>query len=44
MLSLLGVVAEKGSAPEGSDIAALMDGFISVGKIQSPVMGFFGQI
>ena len=44
MLSLRGIVAEKGSAPEGSDIAALMDGFISVGKIQSPVMAFFGQI
>jgi len=43
MLSLGGVMAEKGSAPEGSDAAALMDGFISVGKIQSPVMDIFGQ-
>jgi len=43
MLSFGGVILEKGTAPEGSDIAAVMDGFISVGKIHCPVMDIFGQ-
>lgn len=38
MISQIGVPVEKGIAPEGSDIAAVLDGYISVGKILSPVM------
>ena len=33
-----GVPIERGVAPEGSDIAAVLEGYISVGKIKSPVM------
>ena len=33
-----GVPVEKGVAPEGSDIAAVLDGYISIGRIKSPVM------
>lgn len=33
-----GVPVEKGIAPQGSDIDALLDGYISIGKIKSPVM------
>ena len=33
-----GVPIEKGIAPAGSDIAAVLDGYISVGKIRSTVM------
>jgi 5'-nucleotidase len=38
MLSQQGVPIGRGVAPEGSDIAAVLDGYISVGKIMSPVM------
>lgn len=38
MISQKGVPIEKGIAPEGSDIAAVLDGYISIGKIKSPVM------
>lgn len=37
-LSQRGVPIEKGAAPDGSDIAAVLDGYISIGKIKSPVM------
>ena len=33
-----GVPVEKGIAPKGSDIDALLDGYISIGRIKSPVM------
>jgi len=33
-----GVPIGKGIAPEGSDIAAVLDGYISIGKIKSTVM------
>ncbi len=39
MLSQKGVPVARGLAPEGSDIAAVLDGYISVGRIFSPVMG-----
>jgi len=39
MMSQKGVPVARGVAPEGSDIAAVLDGYISVGKILSPVMG-----
>lgn len=38
MISQTGVPAARGSAPAGSDIAAVLDGYISVGKIVSPLM------
>ena len=38
MISQQGVPIGRGVAPEGSDIAAVLDGFISIGKIMSPVM------
>lgn len=38
MLSQKGVPIGPGIAPEGTDIAAVLDGFISVGKIMSPLM------
>ena len=38
LISQKGVPIEKGAAPEGSDIAAVLDGYISIGKIVSPVM------
>ena len=38
MMSQVGVPIGPGQAPEGSDIAAVLDGFISIGKIHSPVM------
>ena len=38
MLSQQGVPIGRGVAPEGSDIAAVLDGYISIGKIMSPVM------
>lgn len=38
MISQTGVPVEKGIAPDGTDIAAVLDGYISVGKIISPVM------
>ena len=41
MLSQRGVPIGPGIAPAGSDIAAVLDGYISVGKIMSPVMGHF---
>ena len=37
-ISQKGVPIGKGTAPEGSDIAAVLDGFVSIGKIVSPVM------
>jgi Predicted acid phosphatase len=38
MISQQGVPIDPGVAPEGSDIAAVLDGYISIGKIMSPVM------
>ena len=38
LISQKGVPIEKGVAPEGSDIAAVLDGYISIGLIRSPVM------
>ena len=38
LISQKGVPIEKGAAPAGSDIAAVLDGYISIGKIKSPVM------
>ena len=38
MISQTGVPVGSGVAPEGSDIAAVLDGYISIGKIKSPVM------
>ena len=38
LISQKGVPVEKGAAPAGSDIAAVLDGYISIGKIVSPVM------
>ena len=38
LISQKGVPVEKGAAPAGSDIAAVLDGYISIGKIKSPVM------
>ena len=38
MLSQKGVPCTRDQAPDGTDIAAVLDGFISVGKIKSPVM------
>lgn len=38
LISQKGVPIEKGAAPAGSDIAAVLDGYISIGKIVSPVM------
>jgi hypothetical protein len=38
LITQKGVPIEKGIAPEGSDIAAVLDGYISIGKIKSPVM------
>ena len=38
LITQRGIPIEKGMAPEGSDIAAVLDGFISIGKIVSPVM------
>ena len=38
MLSQKGVPIGPGVAPEGTDIAAVLDGYISVGKIVSPLM------
>ena len=37
-ISQKGVPIGKGAAPAGSDIAAVLDGFVSIGKIVSPVM------
>ena len=38
LISQIGVPVEKELAPEGSDIAAVLNGYISIGKIMSPVM------
>lgn len=38
LLSQTGVPIGPGAAPAGSDIAAVLDGYISIGKIMSPVM------
>jgi len=38
LLSQTGVPIGRGAAPAGSDIAAVLDGYISIGKIMSPVM------
>ncbi len=38
MLSQSGIPIGRGIAPAGSDIAAVLDGYISVGLIRSPVM------
>lgn len=38
LISQKGVPIGRGTAPEGSDIAAVLDGYISIGKIKSPVM------
>ena len=38
LITQKGVPIEKGIAPEGSDIVAVLDGYISIGKIKSPVM------
>jgi len=39
MVRQKGVPVERGAAPEGSDIHAVLEGYISIGKIKSPVMG-----
>lgn len=38
MIRQKGVPIGPGVAPDGSDIAAVLDGFISIGKIKSPVL------
>jgi 5'-nucleotidase len=38
MLGQTGVPVAAGAAPDGTDIAAVLDGYLSLGKIKSPVM------
>lgn len=38
LLSMKGMPCTREEAPDGTDVAALLDGYISVGKIKSPVL------
>ena len=38
LIRLTGVPCTRAEAPDGTDIAAVLDGYISVGKIQCPVL------